>query len=352
MAKVSVGLEIGGRAVKAVELIHRKKSYRLRKLGMVEIKPIEENSQSEALTIEALKKLISKYKINPKQIISGIGGDKVIVRIVEMPQMTDKELAQSIRWQVEEYIPYPSSEVSLGFHILDKDLPGEKMSVMLVGVKEEMIEAHLHLLQKAGISPQIIDVNALALFNAFQLFNPEELSNIALLDIGHYRTSIVLLIRGTPFVVRDINIGGFQITRSIAEQLKINYEEAEKIKKKYGFLTLQEIEREGEEKRGLVDRVIRKSMDNLVKETIHSFEYYTSQRGGEGINKLVLSGGSSCLKNIGGFLSEELEIPVEKYQPFEKITYDSRKFRAPYLVETGPMFTVALGLSLRKVKEV
>jgi len=352
MAKVSVGLEIGGRAVKAVELIHRKKGYELKKLGMVEVNLIEEDSQREALTIEAIKKLVSEYKINPKRVISGIGGDKVIARIVEMPQMTDKELEQSIRWQVEEYIPYPSSEVSLGFHILDKDLAGEKMSVMLVGVKKEMIEAHLHLLQKAGISPQIIDVNALALFNAFQLFNTEELSNIALLDIGHYTSSIILLVRGSPFVVRDINIGGFQITRSIAKQLKIDYEEAGEIKKKYGLLALQRIEKEGEEKRKLLDKVIRESMDNLIKEIIHSFEYYTSQRGGEAINKLILSGGTSCLKNIGGFLSEELGISVEKYDPFKKIAYDSRKFQTAFLAEIGPMFTVPLGLALRKAVEV
>jgi len=352
MAKVSVGLEIGGRIVKAVELIHRKRGYELRKLGMVEINPIEDNSQSESLTIEAIKKIVSKYKINPKRIVSGIGGDKVIVRIVEMPRMTEKEFAQSIKWQVEEYIPYPSNDISLGFHILDKDLAGGKMSVMLVGVKKELIDAHLNLLQKAGISPQIIDVKALALFNVFQLFNEEELSNIALLDIGHYTTSIVLLFKGSPFVVRDINIGGFQITHSIAKQLKVDYKEAEEIKKRYGLLAFQDIEKEEEKERRLVDKVIRKSMDNLIKEVIHSFEYYTSQKRGEIINKLILSGGTSCLKNIEGFLSEELGIPVEKYHPFKKIIYDSRKFQPNYLAEIEPMFTPVLGLAFRKVAEV
>ena len=367
MAKISVGLEIGTASVKAVELIHKKNGYKLRKLVKVDIPSPEKGIEREVRTVEVIRDLVHKYKINTKRVVSGIGGESVIVRRIRIPLMKEAEIEQAMRWQAEEYIPYPVDQVCLGFHVLDKGLRGEKgeeISVMLVGAKKETIDERFGLLRKAGISPQIMDVNTLALFNIFQLSNSQGMDGIALLEIGYNTTSIVLLDKSSPFLIRDINLGGFHITQTIAKELNVSYKAAQEMKEKYGIMidyaektsSNGEIElRETDEKapkESLVDRTVRKSMATLVEEVLHSFEYYTSQREGARIKKVIFSGGSSCLKNIDKFLSEELGVPVEIINPFTGISCDSTRFRPEHLARVGPIFAVSLGLALRRIKKI
>lgn len=367
MTKISVGLEIGTASVKAVELIHKKNGYKLRKLVKADIPSPEKGIEREVGTVKIIRDIIHKYKINTKRVVSGVGGESVIVRRIRVPLMKEEEIEQAIRWQAEEYIPYPVDQVCLGFHVLDKGLKGEKgeeMSVMLVGARRKTIDERLGLLRKVGIFPQIMDVNALALFNIFQLSNPQPMNGIALFEIGHNTTSIVLLDKGSPFLIRDISLGGFHITQAIAKQSGVSYKVAQKMKERYGIMVLGaektssdgEIEPGGiDEKapnKSLVDRAVRKSMGELVEEMLHSFEYYTSQREGARIKKVILSGGSACLKNIDKFLSEELGVPVEIINPFTGISCDSTRFRPEHLDKVGPIFAVSLGLALRRIKEV
>ncbi|MEA3485961.1 MAG: type IV pilus assembly protein PilM, partial [Candidatus Aerophobetes bacterium] len=331
MARVSVGLEIGTDLIKAVELIHRRKGYELKKLARVKI-PSGKDTDTQTTAAKAIEDLFKKSRMNTKEVISGVGGNSVIVRKIEIPSMTEKELRGAIRWEAEQYIPYPIDQVFLGFHILDKEeklkRKKEKMSVILVGVKRELINNHLQVLQKADIFPKIIDANPLALFNIYKLANPEKVDGIALIEIGHDMTDLVLLNKDNPFVVRSINIGGLQITKAIAGKLNIDYAAAEEIKEKYGLLSLSEEEvesKEGEEKiERQVDYIIKKSLSDLVEEIARSFEYYSSQTERAKVKKIILSGGSSLLKNIDKFLSAELGLPVRIFNPFNSIIYNPR----------------------------
>ncbi|MFQ6066447.1 MAG: type IV pilus assembly protein PilM [bacterium] len=369
MAKVIAGLEVGMRAVKAVELIHSKNGYQLRKLARLEIPfEVSDHTKREEIIVKLIKDLISKYRINTRRVVSGVGGESVIVRRITLPPMKEKEIAKAVRWQAEDYIPYSMDQVCLGFDVLDRGFSGKKeeeIPVILVGVKREAIERHLRLLRQARISPQALDVNTLALFNVFQLSNPNETDGIALLEVGHRSTSIVLLDKGSPFLIRDVNLAGFHITETMAEEMGTSFMRAEEIKQGYGFMASDESEREvysndglkeattkeGVDKR-LVDHIIRRSMEALVEEVIHSFEYYSSQREGKPIKKVVLSGGTSQLPNIDKFLSEELGLPVKIISPFAKITCEVKKFPRDYLARVGPMFTVALGFALQEVRQI
>jgi type IV pilus assembly protein PilM len=354
MAKVSVGLEVGTHLIKVVELVHKRKGYKLKKLARVKI-PLAQDTDMQTDVAKAIRDLFKKNRMNTKEVISGVGGNSVIIRKIEIPLMTEKELRGAIKWEAEQYIPYPIDQVSLGFHILDKEeklgRKKDKMSVILVGVKRELINAHLQVLQKAGISPKIIDANPLALFNIYQLANPEEVDAVALIEIGHDTTDLVLLNKGNPFLVRSINIGGLQITKAIAGKLNIDYTAAEEIKEKYGLLSLSEegVElKEGEEKiERQVDHIIKKSLSDLVEEIARSFEYYSSQTEGAKVKKIVLSGGSSSLKNVDKFLSDELGLPTRTFNPFDSIIYNPRKFDPHSLSREGPIFSVALGLAIR-----
>jgi len=277
--------------------------------------------------------------------------------------MGQRETNQAIRWQAEERIPYSLDQICLSFQVLERNLMGEEgeyMSVILVGVKKEAIRKHLQVLTRAGVFPRIIDVDALALFNVFQLSNPKDNDKIALLEIGHNNTSIVILDRGYPFLVRDISWGGFHLTQSVKKGLKVSYEVAQKMKERYGIdaedIDLSRtvnLENESEEKnKRLVNAAIRKEMNTLVKEIVHSFEYYTSQKEGRAIKRVILSGGTSCLRNIDKFLSEELGLSVEIINPFTIITGEPAESQAEYSSKGSSLFTVGLGLALRRIEKI
>jgi len=349
---LSVGLEIGTYSIKMVELLHKRRSFRLRRLAQLRIPPAKEKNASENSIAEAIRSLFSRYKVDKRCVISGIGGDSAIVRRIKVPLMKVKELRRAIRWEAEQYIPYPIDQVTLRFHILEEE-PSEKeerkMSVILVGVRNEVIEAHLQLLQKVGIHPHIIDINPIALFNIFNLSNSKEKDRVALVDLGHSMTNLILLDKRGPFLIRTISIGGLQLTQAIAQQLNLDYMAAEKIKEEYGLLTLDESEKMKEKSiAAQVDEIIRKSIDDLIEEIVRSFEYYASQTGGSTIKEMVLVGGTSYLKGIDKFLSKELGLPVKRFNPFEGIAYSPKEFSSDYLNKVGSIFAVGLGLALRR----
>jgi len=351
MAHLSVGLEIGTHSVKMVGLVHKRRGYRLRKLAWVKIPPTDTKETAETSIIEAIRTLINSRKIDKRWTISGIRGESAIVRRIKVPLMEPRELKKAIRWEAEQYIPYPINEVTLGFHVLEEassEREEGKMSVVLVGVRNEVIETHLQLLRKADISPQIIDINPLALFNIFRLSNSREIDRTALVDLGHSTSNLVLLDEKGPFLVRTISIGGSQLTHTIARELALDYMTAEKIKEQYGLLSRGEPEEaKGKSIAKQVDEIIRESLDDLIKEITRSFEYYTSQTEGRTIKEMVLTGGTSYLKNIDKFLSEELGVPVGQFNPFKSIICKPEEFSPDYLNKDGSIFSTGLGLALR-----
>lgn len=361
MVKEIVGLEVGAGTVKIVKLVHKKNTVRLKALGQMEIPLLHRGgdiSQQTGVISGVLRSLLDRYQVRSRQIVSGVGGESVVVRKIKVPYMKESELQRAIQWEAEEYIPYPINQVSLGFDILNVDPPGQEnreISLLLVGVKNETIQNHIQILRASGVSCQIVDVDALALFNSYVWSNPQDNKGVALLEIGYRRTDIVLIGENHPFLVRSVDLGGFHLTRALSEELGINYTEAERVKKKYGLLGVKEElvtsedEKKDEEVKTKVDEIIRKTLEELVGEIIHSFEYYSSHTEGTPIRKLVLSGGTALLKNVDRFLSEELGVPVEMANPFKRVTCDPKRFSSESLTQIGPVYAVTLGLALRKI---
>jgi type IV pilus assembly protein PilM len=353
MAKVTVGLKVGSTSLKFVEIIQRKGGFRLKKIGVEEF-PLSEKSQEylshSSFLAGKIQEVITIHKLNPRRIVTGVEGKSVVVRIIRVPQMKDSELRRAIKWEAEEHIPYPMEDVSLGYYVLRRDLLGSRgreISILLVGVKRKSIDEHLSIFQQAGLCPAIIDVNSLALYNVVKNSNIEITEGTALLNIGHRISNLVIIAEDFPWLVRDINFGGDNITRDLAKAWGISYVEAEKVKKTRGISGIDlESEVSIEEKE--ISRVIRDSLEVLIKEIVHSFEYFTSNRKGALVQRVFLAGGGSLIKNMDKFLSQELEISVQRINPFSNIRYPEKKFQQ-FLPSRGPLFAIPAGLALREV---
>jgi len=354
MAKVTVGLKVGSTSVKFVEIMHGKGSrFRLKKMGVEEF-PLSEKHQGylnhSSFLAGKVQEVITLHRLNPRRIVTGVEGESVVVRIIRVPQMKDSELRKAIRWEAEEHIPYPMEDVSLGYHILKRDLLGSRgreVSVLLVGVKRKSIDEYLSIFQQVGLCPAVIDVNSLALYNVVKNSNIETTEGTALLNIGHRITNLVIIAEDFPFLVRDINFGGDNITRDLAKAWGISYLEAEQVKKTRGITGIgPELEVSIEERE--LSRIIRDSLEELIKEIVHSFEYFTSNRKGALVQRVILAGGGSLIKNMDKFLSQELEIPVQRINPFSNISYPKEKFQQ-FLPSLGPLFAIPAGLALREI---
>lgn len=353
MAKTTVGLKIGSTSLRFVEILHSKGRYQLTKLG-IESFPFVENKQhyldSVNFVAEKIKEIVRTHKLNPGGIISGVEGESVVVRIIKVPHMKESELHEAIKWEAEEHLPYPLEEISLSYHILKRGLlgaEGREMSVLLVGVKKQTIDEHLRILQQAGLRPAVIDVNSLALYNTFENTNMHQAEGVALLDMGHRITHLLVLAEDHPFLVRDIKFGGDDITRSLVQTLNITYLQAENVKKLQSLNTANK-DSYGQVEEAEIENIIRASLAELVKEVVRSFEYFTSNREGMMVQKVIISGGGCLIKDMDSILAQELGVPVEKMNPFATINYQESKFQN-FIPSLSPFFAVPVGLALRKV---
>jgi len=232
-----LGLDIGSYAVKIVHLQESKGTYRLRDMGISQIPPnvIVEGSIKDPDAVQmAIKKLISNLKTKVKGVATSIAGWSVIIKKVDLPQMSEEELADNIQLEAEQYIPFNVEDVNIDFQILGSSSEkADRMEVMLVAAKKEVIEDYVNLIKKAGLQPQIVDVDFFALENAFEAnYEATESGGVALVDIGATKMNINVLKNGVSMFNRDASIGGYryQITEDIQQRFGLDYEEAEKVK--------------------------------------------------------------------------------------------------------------------------
>jgi len=353
---ITVGLKIGSTSLKFVELLHKKNEYKVRNLGKEDF-PLSEKREGyvnyTSFIAQKIKDVIRKYNLSYKRIVTGIEGESVAVRLIRVPYMKDSELHEAIKWEAQEHLPYPLDDVALDYYVLKRNLlgaQGREMSVLLAGVRKQTIDEHLQIFQEAGLCPAIIDVNSLALYNICERIKMDKKEGTALLNIGHYITNLLILTEDYPFLVRDIKFGGHNITLSLAESLGVTYREAEEIKKARIFSErAQQLGKSVSEEE--VEEIIRSSLGELINEVVRSFEYFTSNREGSPVRKVITSGGTSLVKNIDVLLSQELGISIEKMNPFANISYSKTDFRE-LLPSLSPAFAVPVGLALREISYV
>jgi len=353
MAKTTVGLKVGSTSLKFVEIFHKKDKHRLKNLG-IENFPFSEKQEGYlnhiSFVAEKIKEVIRTHRLNPRRIVTGVEGESVVVRIIRVPYMKESELREAIRWEAEEHLPYPIEEISLDYHILKKNLlgsEGREMSVLLAGVKKESIDEYLQIFQQAGFCPTAIDVNSLALYNVIENIRMDKMEGSAILNIGHYITNLLILAEDYPFLVRDIKFGGHDITRSLMQGLGVSYTEAEDIKKSRSLVDInQKLSRHIKEEE--MEQIVRNSLGEFIKEVVRSFEYFTSNKEGSPVHRVILSGGGCLIRNIDSILSQELEVPVQKMDPFVNIAYQKTKFQ-DFLPSFSPLFAIPVGLALRRI---
>lgn len=335
-SKRTLGLDIGSHSVKCVQLEKRgSTSYRLVSAGMSEVAPegVNLGEDPRNATISAIRKAIEGFNLKKTEVITAIGGVSTAIRQIELPFMTEKELASAIKWEARNYIPFDINDVELDYQILNTSRGGNKLDIILVSIIKDFIRYHIDMLRDIPLDPQIVDVNPLALVNAV-LFN-EDIGKdefVVLIDIGDKNTTLSIYSEEGQYFVRNIMISGNDFTDDIMRGNGLPYADAEKFKK-------------SEDSPDLIE-IVKPSLDNLIREVRRSLTFYENQAKIKGFSKIVLTGGSAPLNGLDGYLSTELGLPVKILDPFRKIHVEEASLLAPFGRGVSSL-ALAVGLALR-----
>ncbi len=339
------GLDIGSSAVKLVELREGKGGFELVSFGMAALPPeaIVDGALIDATTvIDTIEDLVKTHQVKATDVATSVSGHSLIIRKINLPVMSQEELEESIQWEAEQYIPFEISDVNLDFQILGP-VPGDQtqMEVLLVAAKKELINDYVDVIREAGLSPVVVDVDAFAIENMYEINYPVVQDEVlALIDIGASVMNINFTKGGVSNFTRDVSFGGNQYNEEIQKKLNLSYQDAEAAK------VGQDVE--GVNQRD-VEKIIAGVNDALIGEIQRSIQFFSSSAGDDRINKVVLSGGCSRARGLTQAMQDKLGLPVEIANPFNAIQCDPGKFDAEYLNSVGPAAAVAIGLALRRL---
>ena len=337
-----VALDIGSTFIKLVQLKGSDKSYQLVKFGMMPLPPeviVEGAVMDAGRVVESIKELLVQQKIATTQVVISVSGSSVIIKRVSVADMTDEELAESIKWEAEQYIPFSIDDVNVDFQKLGPGAAEGQADVLLVAVKKDKINDYINLVKESGLEPIVMDVDAFALANMYELNYDRESGATALLNIGASVMNINILKEGVSIFTRDITVGGNRYTEALQRDFGLTYEDAEKVKRGEAI--------EGADMEQIEAAVVAVTAD-IVAETQRSFEFFRSTTGSEPVERVLVSGGCARIGQFSTILAERLEIPVEVANPFKNIKVDPKRFDPALIEAAAPLCAVAVGLAVRR----
>ncbi len=337
-----IALDIGSTFIKLVQLKGTKGNYQLVKFGVVPLPPeviVEGAVMDAGRVVEAIKELLTEQQVKTKEAVISVSGSSVIIKRISVADMSEEELSESIKWEAEQYIPFSIDDVNVDFQKLGPGAQEGQADVLLVAVKKDKINDYINLVKEAGLEPVVLDVDAFALANMYELNYEMESGITALLNIGASVMNINILKDGMSIFTRDITVGGNRYTEALQREFGLTYEDAEKVKR-------------GETVAGpdtqQVASVMSSVTEDIVAETQRSFDFFRSTTGSEKVTRVLVSGGCARIGNFTAVLSERIEIPAEITNPFKNIKVDPKRFNPASLQEAGPQSAVAVGLAIRR----
>ena len=348
-AKTIVGLDIGSSAVKAVEVKPAGKGYKVTAFGTEPVPPdaIVEGAIIDAGSVaEAIRRVFDGNKaFKAKDVCASLSGNAVIVKKITLPVMTENELAESIYWEAEQYIPFDIQDVNLDYQILDPGTgPNSRgsMDVLLVAAKKEKIGDYTNVIAQAGRTPLIVDVDAFALQNAYEVnYGLDAGRIVVLLNAGASAININILQGDQSVFTRDISMGGNAYTEAVQKELDLPFDSAEQLKKGIPVdgATFEEAQ-----------PVLHAVTENVLLEIHKTFDFFKASASTDHIDRIMLSGGASRVDGFHQMVQERFNAAVEDFDPFRTVAWDAKKLGGEP-ADMAPSAAVAVGLALRKVSE-
>lgn len=360
----AVGLDIGRGAVKAVQISGRGESNALQHVGYRRLPPgavVDGEVADHDLLVSEIQEFWSTHSFRGKNVLLGVANQKVVLRLLDFPRMSQEDLASAIRFEAEDHIPMPMDEAVMDYTVLGPQAEGSDLDrILIVAAQKEMIQRYTSAVRTAGLRPVGVDVKALSLLRSTlpdALFEDE--SAVLLLDIGTELSNLIIAQNGTPTLTRFIPGGSGNFVQAIADAADLPEDEAEQQlmnpRVRMGYEDGKESEETAEEdsedefdpaliydiRRGLED-----AAQALAEDVQRSIEYHYSQPGARDVSQVVLSGEGALVAGLDGYFGELLGVSAERGNPLRKLDANRSNVPDEQLRVMEPVLAVALGLAL------
>lgn len=347
----NIGIDIGTSSIKLVELEKRGGRFNLVNYGIFELKgnsdPINVTSEGWQSILNlpdqdiasGIKELLKVAKINSVDVIASIPSFSTFATVIEMPYISNEDLARALPFEAKKYVPIPLDEVVLDWSIVgisdgnkaDSAKP-TTVEVFLAAVPKEETVRYQNIMKNAGLRLQALELENSSLI---RVLLGNDLSPTVIVNIGGRSTSIIIVNRGYERVSHNYEIGGFEITKAISQSLSVSLEKAEELKKKFGLKKTEE---------NIVNEAMVSLVDMMIFETQKTIGNYEEAKKEKVVN-VILVGGLANMPGFANYFKEKLGREVIVGNSFTRLVYPGEL--EPMVPELTSTFSVAIGLGMR-----
>lgn len=337
------GLDIGSTSTKIIQVEKSGDKYRLLAAGIVPTPMPGLSSEADsdlAALSTALKKLHSDAHISTKKVVTALSENDVFAKIIDLPPMKESELAESIPYEAERFIPLPLSEVSLDWKILNKGgkaLGGvEQMKVFLAAAPKTVVEKYLKVLELAGFEIAAMETEVIA---AARALLPQTTKPSMLIDFGAKTTDLAIVHNGQVLMTRSLPTAGEAFTRAISSGLSLDLTQAEEYKRAYGLKTNQ--------LEGKIKTSLAPVFEVVTAEIKKAIAFWNEKERNNPVSNIILSGGTANLPEATSTITNLLGVEVQIADPFANVTASEQIMSS--LRGNACMFSVAVGLAQKEL---
>ena len=339
-SKTTVALDVGSGLMKLVAIDH---SGAEPELARVAVAPVLGNAIVEGeimdpdIVADTIQGLFRSAGVKEKRVVVAVGGRDVIVKKIKVDRMKESEAFEVVRWEAQQHVPFDVEAVELDFQILDPYGSDLQMDVLLVAAKRDLVEDKTQLLTQAGLEAAVVDVDAFALHNAFELNYPDaQRGGVALLNIGHEVTNVNILLNGVPLLTRDLAVGTRKFREDLQRERGMSAEQADGLLQGYELTSALEpfLQNRGEEIAVGLERA--------------SAFLQTATGDTRGVERVYCCGGGARVPGLIDVMARRLRMPVQAATALQRLHVRDGVFDTVNADEVGPLLMLATGLALRQ----
>jgi type IV pilus assembly protein PilM len=339
--KTTVGLDIGSGLIKVAVIDHSKKGTPA--LVRVAIAPLAQDAIVEGevmdpgVVAEAIRSAMEQAGVTTKEVVIAVGGRDVIVKKIQIERVKEQQVRELLRWEAEQHVPFDVESVELDHQTLDPQGTGAQMDVLLVAAKRELIEAKQRVLEEAGLSAVIVDVESFALHNGFEVNHPDAMTGIVgLLNIGHDVTNINVLEEGVPILSRDVAVGTRRLREDLMRERGQSAEEADKL--------LQGTDRTTD-----LESVLETRAEEIAVGVDRAMAFIQQTNRGAEMTQIYTCGGGARIPGLNDRLGQRLGKTVQQANALANLEVRDGALDSLVTEEVSPLLMLPIGLALRQV---
>jgi type IV pilus assembly protein PilM len=339
--KTTVGLDIGSGLVKVAVVDHSRGTPELARVAISPLPAdaiVEGEVMDPGIVADAIRKALQSVADDVKEVVTAVGGRDVIIKRIQTERVKEQQARELMQWEAEQHVPDVES-VELDFQILDPEgAPGDDMSVLLVAAKRDLIEAKLRILAEAGVNASIVDVDAFALHNAFELNYPTAMRGlVGLVNIGHEVTNVNILDDGIPVLTRDLPFGTRRLREDLQREHGLSASDAEELIR--GFDRSPQLDSAVDHRTEEIATGIERAMAFLAPNL---------KKGETEIRSVYICGGGARTPGLGESLGRRTRKQVELANPLANIQVRDGALESLVTDEVAPLLMLSIGLALRQ----